>query len=244
MKYAVFSDIHANLESFEAVLRDIKKQKVDGYVFVGDIIGYGADPNACMDMLRSLIDKQGCLFVAGNHDYAVCDLTRSDHYNIYARLAIDWTKEHLNKEHVRFLQKMPLIQKTDDFTAVHASLDDPQEWKYVLDIDDADQTFKRMETKVCFIGHSHRPVIFTSNDIVDWFIDEEVVTNNHTRYVVNIGSVGQPRDGDPRSAYAVYDTESGVIHIRRVPYDIEKAQEKIIAAGLPHILAERLSLGK
>ena len=130
------------------------------------------------------------------------------------------------------------------FTAVHSTLAAPAEWRYIFDIDDAYPSFKVLQDRVCFIGHSHRPVVFTSGDMIDWSLDEKVTLREDRRYIINIGSVGQPRDGNPRACYAVYDTDAGVVEIKRSSYDIKKAQEKVNRAGLPKILAERLSVGR
>jgi predicted phosphodiesterase len=244
MKYGIFSDVHSNMEAFQAVLDALKREGVDKYVFLGDLVGYAADPRECIRMLRDLKAESGCICVGGNHDYAVCGLTDYKKYDPYAVEAIKWTKGILDKPDIKFLSEMKLVEKTDDITLVHSSLYAPEEWWYILDIDDAYPCFKLLETNVCFYGHSHKPVFFISGEMVDWIVDDQMVIDDDKKYIINVGSVGQPRDRNPESAFAVYDTEERIVRIKRVAYDISKTQERIISAGLPHMLAQRLRLGK
>jgi len=244
MKYGLFSDVHANTEAFRVVLDALARAHVDRYVFIGDIVGYGAEPKECIRLLRELIEDKGCVCVAGNHDYAVCHKSNHDRYTRYAREAVEWTRTKLNAEEMDFLANLALVAATDDFTIVHASLDDPAQWSYILDIDDAYPNFKLFDHQICFTGHSHKPIVFKSAESVDWQLDTEFRLEPDAKYIVNIGSVGQPRDGNPQATFAVYDTDSFAIEIKRVDYDIASAQKKIIAAGLPLWLAERLTIGK
>jgi len=244
MKYGLFSDIHGNLEAFEAVLKALKKEKVDQYLFLGDIVGYGADPRACIDLLKDLVKANTCLCVAGNHDYAVCGLSSTEYFVQYAKESIAWTKTRLQEEEMNFLSQMKLVQHVGDITIVHASLEGPSEWRYIFDIDDAFPNFKLLKGRVCFVGHSHKPIIFTAGETVAWSTHDRMVIRPDVKYIINIGSVGQPRDGNPRASYALYDTQAQTVRIKRVAYPVEKAQEKILAAGLPKILAERLCCGK
>lgn len=244
MKYGIFSDVHGNQEAFGAVLRAMEEQKVDHYVFLGDIVGYGADAKACIRLLRDLIKRTGCICVGGNHDHAVCGLSSYEDYSRPARAAVEWTKKALNAQEMDFLRQLPLVQEVDGFCAVHAGMDSPEKWGYVFDIDDADRNFQAFTQPLCFIGHSHKPIIFTAADEVDWVVSDALQLKPGTRYIVNVGSVGQPRDSDPRACFAVYDSAAGTVHIRRVEYDIAAAQAKILQAGLPKILADRLALGK
>jgi len=243
MKYGLFSDVHANLEAFQSVIDALRKEKVDRYVFLGDIVGYGADPKKCIELLKSLIKEHHCQCVAGNHDYAVCDLTSAENYNQSAREAIEWTKAQLDKGDMEFLAQLPLVERIDNFTIVHANLISPKDWAYIFDIDDASPNFKLCADPVCFIGHSHKSIIFKAKDSMDWLVTDKVNIEDDTKYIINIGSVGQPRDGNPKSSFAVYDTENARVEIHRIGYDISAAQEKIINAGLPKILASRLSSG-
>lgn len=247
MKIGLFSDIHGNSEAFERILAALKKEKVKQYVFLGDLVGYGASPKECIVMLKALQKEARCHCIAGNHDYAVCGLTKYERYSKLARESIDWTRQELSEAEMKFLAGFPLVEGPAEglpFTIVHANLAAPGEWGYIWDIDDADLSFRLLKTQVCFIGHSHKPIVFTSGKTVDWFISDEIELGIDMQYMINIGSVGQPRDGNPLAAYAVYDSEEGTVRIKRVAYDIKSAQEKILKAGLPRLLADRLAVGK
>jgi len=244
MKYGLVSDIHANLEAFEAVLGALEQERVDRYVFVGDIVGYGAEPKRCLGILKNLVKDPGCVCVAGNHDSSVCGLSGSEYYNMYARQSIYWTQRQLDDDDMKFLKQLKLVEQEDHFTVVHANLMDPGSWGYVLDIDDAFPNFKLLDDPVCFIGHSHKPVVFTASEMVDRGMADKITIEKGKKYIINIGSVGQPRDGNPKACFGVYDQDAATIEIRRVAYDVATAQKKILDAGLPRFLAERLSLGK
>lgn len=254
MKIGIFSDIHANLEAFESVLNDMRRERLEGYIFLGDLVGYGASPRECIELLRQLSRQAPMLAIAGNHDYAVAGLTPYENYAAHARLSIDWTIRQLNADENAFLSALPLVAdpgqyfqeggRPVSFCVVHANLVYPQGWGYIWDIDDAFLTFQLLMQKVCFIGHSHKPIVFTQGENVDWFLSEEIRLENELKYIVNVGSVGQPRDGNPEACYAVYDTLAGYVRLRRVAYDVAGAQKKILAAGLPGMLANRLALGK
>jgi len=244
MKYGSISDIHANTQAFDAVLAMAQRAGVEKYIFLGDAVGYGADPAACLARLRKLQKSPGCLCVAGNHDFAVAGRTHTRNYSINAVKAIDWTKTVLSPEDISLIGGWPMVLEDNDLTAVHANLHDPASWGYILDIDDADPNFQKLKNKICFVGHSHRPVVFESGKTVDWFLEEQFQLKDKSRYIVNAGSVGQPRDGDPRACFVIYDTDKQVIEFRRAAYDITTAQQRIIQAGLPRMLAERLAQGK
>ena len=253
MKYAIFSDVHANYEAMQAVLADAEQQGAQRYAFVGDIVGYGAEPRECIARLQDLLQHKRCICVAGNHDYAVAGTCRYEHYNVYARESINWTRQQLGKSELEFLAQLPLVNwmsmreylgEDQLLTIVHANLVDPVEWGYILDIDEAYPNFKILSDQLCFIGHSHKPIIFLENQFVDWFIQDKIEMEKNTKYIINVGSVGQPRDGNPDACYVMFDDETNRIAVRRVVYDIPKAQEKIFRAGLPAVLAERLSIGK
>jgi len=244
MKYGLFSDVHANKQALEAVLDALKNEGVDFYVFLGDIVGYGADPVFCIQALRDLIQQKKCIYVAGNHDYAVCGKTNDDRYTRFAREAVDWTKKQLGEDDLEFLTSMPLVDEQDGFKIVHANLEYPQEWLYVLDIDDAFPNFRLLDKQICFYGHSHKPVVFTAAEHVDWSMEEKIPIKEGVKYLINIGSVGQPRDGNPKASFAIYDTEARLVEIRRMTYDIPSAQQSIVDSGLPPWLGERLALGK
>lgn len=223
MRYAVFSDIHSNLEALEAVLEALKTEKVERYFCVGDVVGYAADPKACIKIIRQL----DCLTVCGNHDWAAVDLIDYSYFNVSARVAVDWTKLQLNDSEKNYLKGLPLKYEDEGITLVHGSLERPGEFDYIFEEDDASRTLDLCRTNICFVGHTHSPAKFTKGG----------------RRLVNVGSVGQPRDYDPRAAYCIYETDTGTAEIKRVKYDIRRAMNKILDAGLPEVLAYRLLEG-
>lgn len=242
MKYGIFSDIHSNLEALETVLSLFEKEGVTQTLCLGDLIGYGADPKACIARIRSL---QG-IVIAGNHDWACVDRIEMDYFNTYAREAILWTQKQLGEDEKNFLKNLKLSYQTELFTAVHGSLDFPDEFRYVFDAESATRTLELSQTPICFVGHSHLPMIFSLDQ--EGFIHasrsgKEKVEKG-VKLLVNDGSVGQPRDGDPRAACVILDTVRQIVEIRRVPYDIQVTQQKILRAGLPRVLANRLSEGQ
>jgi len=242
LKWAVFSDIHGNLEAFKAVWDYISKEDIDKIAILGDIVGYGANPKECIDQLRYRAD----IIVAGNHDFAVTGLTDISNFNYVARTAIEWTIEQLPDVGSAFLSGLPLTSVVNDLTFVHSNPHNPQEWKYLLSLNDARNGFNFFHNRICFVGHSHIPVIFAkdSKGRVSSSKDHRIELKDGARYIINVGSVGQPRDGNPAAAFGILDTEESVFTINRAPYDIRAAQKKIIEAGLPERLAIRLAAGK
>lgn len=241
MRVAILSDIHGNLEALEAVIASCREEGVRAYCCAGDVIGYGADPQACIERLIDL--KTLC--VAGNHDWALLNKMDTSRFNPMAVAAIQWSREHLDKNAINWLNGLELIQNTDDFTLVHGSLNSPQYFKYIKDIEQALDTFFLMKMPLCFIGHTHRPqVLGQKGGTVHYYDEDRTDLENNVKYIVNVGSVGQPRDGDPQAAYCIYDPDLKRIEIKRVDYDIAQAQSKIISAGLPEQLAYRLAVGQ
>ena len=241
MRYAIFSDVHSNLEAFESAIKAMEGNKVDAYICGGDIVGYGADPSRCIQLTKELTQNVIC----GNHDWASVGKFDISYFNTYAKEAVYWTAEVLNEDEKAYLKNLKTVYEERDFIIAHGSLDEPEKFHYILDLYSARQTFSIMRKRVCFIGHSHSPVIFSkSGENVTYTGSERVELDRDTSYIVNVGSVGQPRDGDPRACYAIYDTDSNTVEIKKVSYEIEKAQNKILDAGLPPILAERLSRGR
>lgn len=242
MRYAVISDIHSNLEAFEAVADAIADENVDRYLCLGDIVGYGADPKACIALLRSLAPEA---IVAGNHDWGAVDLTDTSSFNDVAIAAITWTKRTLSSEEADFLRSLELTYVTDNMTLVHGTLDDPAAFGYVLGTSDAYAAMKLQKTPLCFIGHSHVAEIFSSDGVMMEDTTRPIIEiDPANKYIINVGSVGQPRDGDNRASYVIYDDKRRTVEMKRAQYDIEKAQAKIIKAGLPGWLAERLADGR
>lgn len=240
MKYAIFGDIHANLEALEAVLADAARMGCTDYVCIGDIVGYNANPVECLNTVRDL----NCPVVKGNHDEEAILDTSLEGLNPLAKRAMEWTRAQLNEPDRKWLMDLKLVRQVRDFTIVHATLDTPGGWTYVTNKFDAMASFSYQFTQLCFYGHTHTPVIYVKSDRVEALDELETTLIDGHKYFINVGSVGQPRDGDWRASYAVYDADSHTVTIRRLEYDIEKAQKKIVDAGLPEMLAHRLALGK
>ena len=240
MRIAVLSDVHANLEALEAVLEDARQAGAEAYWCLGDIVGYGADPNPVVDRLSA----EPVIAVAGNHDWAATGKMKLGYFNSMAAQAAEWTSEVLSEPSRRWLQALPLERVERGVRLVHASPSDPAAWLYVLSESDAEGELSTFDEDLCLIGHSHFPGQYeTDGARVRYFRDPLLRLEANRRYLVNVGSVGQPRDGDPRATYVMYDWEKGALEHRRIPYDCEAAGRKILDAGLPPFLAERLLVG-
>ncbi len=272
MRYAVFSDVHSNADAFEAVLAKCRALKVDHYVSLGDIVGYNAEPKKCIRMCRELnlfarVRGNHDQYVADCSDGEIAG------FNPHARHAVLWTREQLDEEERRFVTgESPLRMTVPAMTAtiVHATLDSPESWGYIFDRHAAKDNFAYQFTPICFCGHSHVPVAFCKKpsiasgsdpvtELEEWvaspgggeeeadFSGEEVMTvellAGH-KYLFNVGSVGQPRNRDPRCSFAVLDTDRREVSRYILPYDIEAAQEKVRLAGLPERLSSRLAYGQ
>jgi predicted phosphodiesterase len=240
MKFAIIADIHANLEAFQVVLADIKQQKCTHYACVGDVVGYGANPKECLEIVRKL----GMPCVKGNHDEYCSSEEQLDGFNPHAAEAVSWTRGQLNDEERQWLRDLKYFRLVTSFSMVHATLDGPQRWGYVFDKLAAAASFTYQNTGVCFFGHTHVPVAFIRDSMVRGGTYSKFKVEAGKKYFVNVGSVGQPRDNNPKAAYVVYDVDEGTIELRRLDYDIAGAQKKILDAGLPPRLAERLSYGR
>ena len=241
MKVALLSDIHSNLEAFQAVTASLAAQPADEIIFLGDIVGYGANPNECIEMLR---DLTGCM-IAGNHDFAAIGKTDIRYFNPHAQEAIVWTKKKLTPENARFLSTLPLCGSGNGFFFVHSTPMHPQLWDYILMLSETGVSFDNFKEPLCFVGHSHCPTIFIQDrgGAVSETERSNITLEQDRRYIINTGSIGQPRDGNPLSSYGLYDTETKKYRLIRVAYDIARAQQKILDAGLPPFLAARLALG-
>lgn len=241
MKFAILGDIHANLEALERVLQDAAQRGTDRFVSVGDLVGYNADPVACIKRLK----KIKAAVVLGNHDYYASSRELPDNFNPIAKKAIVWTRRQLNIFSRRMLARLPQTLCIDQMTLVHSSLHQPEDWGYIQNIQDAKQSLECQTTPLCFFGHTHRPAIYRMKNGTIETIDSETVTlEPGYKYLINPGSVGQPRDRDPRTGYAIYDTKTKTVSQFRMEYDIETAQKKIEAAGLPESDALRLAIGR
>ncbi|MBF0538885.1 MAG: metallophosphoesterase family protein [Nitrospirae bacterium] len=240
MAYAVISDVHSNLHAIEAVLKDISDHRIDELYFVGDAVGYGPQPNLCIDLL-----KKDCeILIAGNHDWAVLEYISTEYFNIHAVEAVMYNRQVMTEQHMQDLEKFNLLKSSEKRNAlfVHATPRDPENWDYLFSVKDAEINFEHFEQRLCFIGHSHTPVIIEQQQTGEILIHRAKTEINETsRYIVNDGSVGQPRDGDPRASYVIVEDTS--IEIVRVQYDVSKTQKEMEAAKLPFRLIERLAYG-
>ena len=242
MKYAIISDIHANLEGFQTVLADIREQGIDTkqIVCLGDVVGYGANPKECLDIVRGM----NIPVVKGNHDEYIGVDEDPEGFNDAAAEVVAWSRAQLQPDDRKWLRELKYFRLVANFSIVHATLDAPQRWGYVFEKLEAAASFTYQNTQVCFFGHTHVPVAFIREVGVRGGTYSKFRIEPGKKYFINVGSVGQPRDGDPRAGYVVYDLALGTIELRRLPYDIAAAQRKIRAAKLPERLAERLSIGK
>lgn len=240
MRFAIFGDIHANLHALQAVINDTREQGCTHHICMGDIVGYNAFPRECLAVVREL----DCPTVKGNHDEQVSMGETQEGLNPLAEEALDWTRNQLDETDKQWLRELRIQRLVRDFTIVHATLDTPHKWGYVTTALDAAASFTYQHTALCFIGHTHRPIIYHRDHSVNSFAFETLTIEKNQKYLINVGSVGQPRDGDWRAAYAIYDTDTNEIVLRRIPYDLEAAQRAILDAGLPQKLALRLANGR
>ena len=242
MKAAFVADVHGNLEAFRAVCASICLEHVDMVVFLGDIVGYGANPNECIEELQQLTGHA----VMGNHDHVAIGRQSSDGFNPVAREALEWTYSQLTTENKNFLRTLPLELEFTDMLAVHASPFNPDSWRYVVNSLDAEDAFAAFNVQLCFLGHTHKPGVFI--ELADTSVvpsaTSQVALQPQCRYLINCGSVGQPRDGDTRACYGIFDSAASMYRLERVAYDFLTAQKKILRAGLPPFLAERIATGR
>ncbi len=243
MKYGVLGDIHSNLSALETVLAAMDRDGVETILSVGDVVGYGAAPKECVAILR----ERGVTVVLGNHDAAVSEILDDVHFNPYARAAVAWTQATLDEDERDWLRQLPLVATLEHCQVAHGTLHRPELFNYMLSATDAEPSLDALERQVCFVGHTHIPIAvmrFTGEpNQTAYTYDADVDLSDVDRALVNVGSVGQPRDDNPMSAYLVFDSDANLASLRRVPYDIEREVERIAAAGLPDVLGERLRLG-
>jgi predicted phosphodiesterase len=231
MRLALLSDIHGNIEALSAVLKDVEDQRVDQIASLGDVIGYGCDPVACLE----LVSKHCVVALMGNHEFAALGRVEDHSLNDVARTSMEWTRQQLSDQ---WLQTMLHL--------VHASPAEPDKWQYILTPAAAREGFAGTDAWITFFGHTHLPTIFVlSNDgQCRSRFGHDVQPLEENRYLINIGSVGQPRDDDPRSCYVIYDTASVDVYYRRIPYDYTRTQRKMAAVNAPSMLIERLAVGR
>lgn len=240
MRYGIIADIHANLEALQVVLADIKQEMCTHVVCLGDVVGYGANPKECLDIVRGM----NIPVVKGNHDEYIGSCEDPEGFNDAAAEAVTWSRSQLTEDDRKWLRELKYFRLVANFSIVHATLDAPQRWGYVLDKLEAAASFTYQNTPVCFFGHTHVPLAFIRDTGVRGGTYSKFRVESGKKYFVNVGSVGQPRDGDPRAAYVIYDLRQQTIELRRLEYDIATAQRKIRAAGLPERLADRLASGR
>ncbi len=246
MRYGIFGDVHSNLEALEAVLGAFHGASVDRFLSMGDLVGYGADPRAVLERVRGLELQVS----AGNHDWATAGVISCDRFNEAARVAVEWTQGALNDDEKAYLRALPLTVIGNGLTLAHGTLSHPELFRYLLDRVTACDQAELMTTPILFVGHTHLPVVYEidarrdrcrttmlTGDI------SQIKLRKDRRYVINVGSVGQPRDGDPRASCGILDSEDGTLEVIRLEYDVETAQRKIRQAGLPEKLAARLEAG-
>ena len=244
-KYGIFGDVHGNLEALEAVLIDMEEQGVTHPLCLGDLVGYGANPAECVEVIRAL----DCPVVRGNHDDLATLEKSPSSFSEPARISLDYSRRQLSPAQRNFLRRLPLVWAEDPITLVHATLDGPESWGYISTRLEAQTSFLYQKSPLCFVGHTHRAGAFAQErDVrpiefrrVDIHPDRRKIGR---KFLFNVGSVGQPRDGDWRAAYAIYAPGQEWVDLRRVNYNIEKASSKILNAGLPESLSKRLFKGE
>jgi diadenosine tetraphosphatase ApaH/serine/threonine PP2A family protein phosphatase len=243
MKYAILGDVHANLEALTAVLEKAESLGVDRYLCIGDIVGYNSNPSECLDLIRGLNCE---VVIKGNHDDQASRDLDLEGFNPQAAFAIKWTRDHLTQEQKDWLVALPYSKMLDQkVTLVHGTLDMPQMWGYVFDRLAAAASFGYQYTQICFFGHTHVPLAFDKfGEVGRGEKYQELHFEAGHKYMVNVSSVGQPRDGDPRAGFLVYSPDERMAELHRVEYDLEACQKKIIKAGLPERLAQRLASGR
>lgn len=241
--YAVLGDIHANIDALNAVLEDARAQGVTHFVCVGDVVGYNAAPAAC---IRAVRDELGCPCVRGNHDHYVSDPgTNLADFHPSAAQVVEWTRSQLAADDVQWLHDLPLQKPVMGFMLVHATLDKPDHWGYVFENQQAEANFSYQYTPLCFHGHTHVPIIYSNEPGgVVHYQPRDFTLELGQRLFINVGSVGQPRDGDPRASYVVYDMAARQVRFRRVAYDVQAAMARNRLAGLPEKCASRLEIGR
>jgi predicted phosphodiesterase len=232
MRLAIISDIHSNLEALTRAFELIDQESVSDVFCLGDIVGYGANPNECVDLVR----RRCRVALRGNHDSAAVDLSVAGTFTRNARIAAEWTGRELADDNRKYLEGLPYTYRMDDVMFVHSSPYEPEEWYYVLSEEDLAAAFQSFTERLCFIGHSHFPGIFSEDG-------PAAAIDRSQRFVINVGSIGQPRDGNSKLSFGIFDSENWTYRNVRSEYPIRTAAEKILQAGLPRALADRLTLG-
>ncbi len=241
MRLAVLSDIHSNIEALEAVLGELRRFSPDRIICCGDVVGYGASPSECIALVREAAD----LVVAGNHDYGAIGMTDTSRFNPTARAAIEWTAQQLDFAEKKWLSSLPIESSIENCKFVHGSPLSPESWHYIRKSISINAQFDSFNEPVCFVGHSHIPGLW-GTELNEYCPPREGLMQLYReyRYIIDVGSVGRPRDGEPKAAFVIFDTDDLQLEFVRVGYNIDSAARRIIDAGLPQKLAERLHEGK
>ena len=241
MRYAIVSDLHGNLQAWRAVLRDIAGAGADRILCLGDVVGYGPNPAEVMESVYAEAHR----IVLGNHDAALCGRMDTSRFNDEARQILDWTRSRVSADAVKLAATWPLQLQGRGFRCAHATFDAPARFGYVEEAEDAAASWAAVPDPLLFVGHTHRPAVFVlgASGTPHLIEAQDFVVEPGKRFLVNVGSVGQPRDGNPAAAYALYDTGRRELMFCRVPYDIDEAAARIREKGLPTWLAERLFRG-
>ncbi|MGL1936601.1 MAG: metallophosphatase family protein [Fibrobacterales bacterium] len=242
MLLGIFSDIHSNIQALQAVNSDMESRGVEKKVCLGDLVGYGGNPNECVDMVRSMSE----ICILGNHDSVAIENELPENFNPYALKVMNWTREILTTESLDYLKNLQYKIVEHDCLFVHSSPKSPADWCYVSSLDDAVDAFEFFKQQVCFIGHTHCPNIIVKESGQSFKVleESEYTIIGDERVLVNVGSVGQPRDRDPQASYCTFNTETKEMLLIKVPYDIEAAQQTMIEHDLPEYLVNRLSEGR
>ncbi len=244
MRVAIISDIHANLEALQAVAADIESQGITQLICLGDIVGYGPRPNECLDLTKEICPT----ILLGNHDAAAIGRLSTEHFNIHAKVAIEWTSSSLTKDGKEFLGGLPLVRQQENSTFVHATPYEPKMWYYITSLEEAAFNFQFFDTSFCFVGHTHIPMIIVLDKKKELYVHQDVKIDyskhEGSRFLVNVGSVGQPRDRNPKSCYGILDTDKKQFYYRRVQYDVAKTQARMKKEKMPEFLVNRLKEGR
>lgn len=241
MRIGIFADVHSNEEALDVVLDALQKAEVDRIICLGDLVGYGPSPNECVEKVIKNVD----IVVAGNHDYGAIGKWPIERFNAFARQSIIWTKDVLSTDSKKAIETFPLIWDDGHITAVHASPEAPEKWYYVSSEDVVFRSLMAMTSPYCFIGHTHIPAIFSRTMNGDMILQkgQSITLPSDQLHLINVGSVGQPRDSDPRAAYGILDLEKSHFELHRVVYNIEIVQTKMKKAGISSFLIQRLNVG-
>jgi len=240
LRYGIFGDIHGNYDALAAVIKFLDEQGADVLLCTGDVVGYGAEPSQCIQSVR----ERCVVCLAGNHDHAACGKLDTEYFNIFARQVASWTRQHLSEQEREWLAGLPFVCHFEEFTLAHGSAHSPEVFNYITTIFDAELSFECLDKALLFYGHTHIPLAFFDTDPMIYSLEQEIHVNAEGKTLINVGSVGQPRDEDPRASCALYDSDEQVVRLHRVTYDVRLAGQKIVDAGLPEALALRLELGK